>query len=200
MNDKLDFSKNNGLIPAIIQDAVTRKVLMLGYMNEESLKLTRETGLVTFYSRSRQELWTKGETSGNSMRVIKIMADCDRDTLLIFAEPAGPVCHDGPDTCFNEINQGDLFFIQHLQEVIQSRKREMPEGSYTTKLFSQGTAKVAQKVGEEAVETVIEAMGNNGQAFLNEAADLLYHYLVLLVEKGWSLEDVARILADRHKA
>jgi phosphoribosyl-ATP pyrophosphohydrolase/phosphoribosyl-AMP cyclohydrolase len=200
MNEKLDFTKNNGLIPAIIQDAVTRKVLMLGYMNEESLRLTRETGLVTFYSRSRQELWTKGETSGNSMRVKKIMADCDRDTLLIFAEPAGPVCHDGPDTCFNEINQGDLFFIQHLQELVQSRKREMPEGSYTTKLFAQGTAKVAQKVGEEAVELVIEAMGQNGQAFLNEAADLLYHYLVLLAEKGWSLEDVARVLADRHRA
>ncbi|HBB90198.1 MAG TPA: bifunctional phosphoribosyl-AMP cyclohydrolase/phosphoribosyl-ATP diphosphatase [Bacteroidales bacterium] len=198
MDEKLDFSKSNGLIPAIVQDSVTRKVLMLGYMNEEALRMTRETGLVTFYSRSRKTLWTKGETSGNSMKLVRIMVDCDRDTLLVLAEPAGPVCHDGPDTCFNEINRGELFFLDHLQSLIQSRKRELPENSYTTKLFRKGTGKIAQKVGEEAVELVIEAMGKDDQAFLNEAADLMYHYLVLLVEKGVTLEEVAGILAQRH--
>lgn len=198
MDEKLDFSKNNGLIPAIVQDSVTRKVLMLGYMNEEALRMTRETGLVTFYSRSRKTLWTKGETSGNSMKLDRIMVDCDRDTLLVLAEPAGPVCHDGPDTCFNEINRGELFFLDHLQSLIQSRKRELPENSYTTKLFRKGTGKIAQKVGEEAVELVIEAMGTDDQAFLNEAADLMYHYMVLLVEKGVTLEEVAGILAQRH--
>ncbi len=198
MDEKLDFSKNNGLIPAIVQDSVTRKVLMLGYMNEEALRMTRETGLVTFYSRSRKTLWTKGETSGNSMKLVRIMVDCDRDTLLVLAEPAGPVCHDGPDTCFNEINRGELFFLDHLQSLIHSRKRELPENSYTTKLFRKGTGKIAQKVGEEAVELVIEAMGTDDQAFLNEAADLMYHYIVLLVEKGVTLEDVAGILAQRH--
>jgi phosphoribosyl-ATP pyrophosphohydrolase/phosphoribosyl-AMP cyclohydrolase len=199
MDEKLDFSKNNGLIPAIVQDEVTRKVLMLGYMNEESLKLTRETGLVTFYSRSRKTLWTKGETSGNSMQVKKIMVDCDRDTLLILAHPSGPVCHDGPDTCFNEINEGSLFFLDRLQTVIQQRKREMPEKSYTTGLFSQGTGKIAQKVGEEAVELIIESLREDDQAFLGEAADLLYHYMVLLVDRGYVLEDVAAVLSDRHR-
>jgi phosphoribosyl-ATP pyrophosphohydrolase/phosphoribosyl-AMP cyclohydrolase len=198
MDEKLDFSKNNGLIPAIVQDSVTRKVLMLGYMNEEALRLTRETGLVTFYSRSRKTLWTKGETSGNSMKLVSIMVDCDRDTLLVLAEPAGPVCHDGPDTCFNEINRGDLFFLDNLQSLIQSRKRELPENSYTSKLFRKGTGKIAQKVGEEAVELVIEAMGRDDHAFLNEAADLMYHYLVLLVERGMRLQDVASVLAERH--
>jgi len=199
MDSKLDFSKGNGLIPAIIQDDLTRKVLMLGYMNEESLRITRESGLVTFFSRTRDVLWTKGETSGNSLRVKKIIADCDRDTLLIMARPDGPVCHDGPDTCFNEINQADLVFLDYLQELIKERKRTMPEGSYTTKLFKKGTAKIAQKVGEEAVELVIEAMKSDDEAFLNESADLMYHLIVLLVDRGWTLEDVAKVLADRHK-
>jgi len=199
MDEKLDFSKGNGLIPAIVQDDLTRKVLMMGYMNEESLRITRETGLVTFYSRSRNSLWTKGETSGNSLHLKKILVDCDRDTLLIMASPDGPVCHDGPDTCFNEINKTDLMFLDSLQELIQERKRTMPEGSYTTKLFKKGTAKIAQKVGEEAVEVVIEAMKSDDEAFLNEGADLMYHFMVLLVDRGWTLEDVAKVLALRHK-
>lgn len=199
MDEKLDFTKNNGLIPAIIQDDQTRKVLMLGYMNEESLRLTRETGLVTFYSRSRDTLWTKGETSGNSLRVKRIMVDCDRDTLLIMAKPDGPVCHDGPDTCFNEINQADLFYLDYLQDVIRERKHDMPEGSYTAKLFKKGTARIAQKVGEEAVELIIESMKKDDEAFLNEGADLIYHFIVLLVDRGWSLQDVAKVLAGRHK-
>lgn len=198
MDEKLDFLKGNGLIPAIIQDDLTRKVLMLGYMSEESLRITRETGLVTFYSRSRDTLWTKGETSGNSLRVKKIIPDCDRDTLLIMARPDGPVCHDGPDTCFNEINQTDLVYLDYLQDVIKDRKHTMPENSYTAKLFKKGTAKIAQKVGEEAVELIIEAMSSDDEAFLNESADLLYHMIVLLVDRGWSLQDVARVLASRH--
>ncbi len=200
MDEKLDFSKGNGLVPAIIQDDLTRKVLMLGYMSEESLKITRETGLVTFFSRTRDKLWTKGETSGNSLRVRKIIADCDRDTLLIMARPDGPVCHDGPDTCFNEINQTDLVYFDFLQELIKERKHTLPDGSYTAKLFSKGTAKIAQKVGEEAVELVIEAMKSDDEAFLNESADLMYHLIVLLVDRGWTLQDVARVLAGRHKA
>ncbi|MCK9327143.1 MAG: bifunctional phosphoribosyl-AMP cyclohydrolase/phosphoribosyl-ATP diphosphatase HisIE [Bacteroidales bacterium] len=199
MSEKLDFKKENGLIPAIIQDDLTRKVLMLGYMSEESLKITRETGLVTFYSRSRQTLWTKGETSGNSLKVKKILVDCDRDTLLIMATPAGPVCHDGPDTCFNEINEPDILFLDYLQQLILQRKRELPEGSYTAELFRKGTAAMAQKTGEEAVELVIEAMGNNDAAFLDEAADLLFHYLVLLADRGLSLQDVTRTLYQRHQ-
>jgi phosphoribosyl-AMP cyclohydrolase / phosphoribosyl-ATP pyrophosphohydrolase len=200
MNEKLDFSKGNGLIPAIIQDDLTRKVLMLGYMNEESLRITRETGLVTFFSRTRDVLWTKGETSGNSLRVKKIIADCDRDTLLIMARPDGPVCHDGPDTCFNEINQTDLVYLDFLQDLIKDRKHNMPDGSYTAKLFRKGTAKIAQKVGEEAVELVIESMKSDEEAFLNESADLLYHLIVLLVDRGWTLQDVAKVLASRHKS
>ena len=199
MSEKLDFKKENGLIPAIIQDDLTRKVLMLGYMNEESLKITRETGLVTFYSRSRQTLWTKGETSGNSLKVKKILIDCDHDTLLIMATPAGPVCHDGPDTCFNEINEPDILFLDYLQQLIFQRKRELPEGSYTAELFRKGTAAMAQKTGEEAVELVVEAMGNNDAAFLDEAADLLFHYLVLLADRGLSLQDVTRTLYQRHQ-
>lgn len=199
MKESIDFQKGSGLIPAIVQDASSRKVLMLGYMNEEAYQQTRETGLVTFYSRSRQTLWTKGETSGNSMAVRKILIDCDRDTLLILADPAGPVCHDGPDTCFNEINRGDIHFIDHLQEVIRERKHDLPENSYTARLFRGGTPLIARKVGEEAVECVIESLGSDPDRFLNEAADLLFHYLVLLADKGWSLEDVARILRDRHK-
>jgi len=196
--EKLDFKKGDGLIPAVVQDDQSRKVLMLGYMNEEALRLTRETGLVTFYSRSRQELWTKGETSGNSLHVKKILVDCDQDTLLIMAHPDGPVCHDGPDTCFNEINDSHLSFLDHLESVIKERKMDMPAGSYTTKLFTAGREKIAQKVGEEAVELVIEAMKNQDETLLNESADLVYHLLVLLADRGYSLRDVARVLQSRH--
>ena len=199
MSEKLDFSKGNGLIPAIIQDDLTRKVLMLGYMNEESLKITRETGMVTFYSRSRDTLWTKGETSGNSLRVKKIIVDCDRDTLLIMARPDGPVCHDGPDTCFNEINETDLMFLDYLQSLLLKRKQELPEKSYTAGLFREGTTKIAQKTGEEAVELILEALKTDDDAFLNEAADLLFHYMMLLIDRGYTLQDVSRILHHRHK-
>ena len=197
--EKLDFKKSEGLIPVIVQDDQSRKVLMLGYMNEDALKITRETGLVTFYSRSRQTLWTKGETSGNSMHVKKIMVDCDRDTLLILAHPDGPVCHDGPDTCFNEINETHLAFLEFLENLIHERKRLLPEGSYTTKLFNSGISKTAQKVGEEAVEWILEAMKEDDEAFLNEAADLLYHMMVLLAHKDYQLRDVVRVLAARHR-
>lgn len=199
MDEKLDFSKGNGLIPAIIQDELTRKVLMLGYMSEESLKITRETGLVTFYSRSRDTLWTKGETSGNALRMKKIIVDCDRDTLLVMARPDGPVCHDGPDTCFNEINETDLVFLDYLQHVIHDRKREMPEDSYTARLFLKGPSKIAQKLGEESVELILESMKDDDQAFLNESADLLFHFMILLVDRGYTLQDVAKILSERHK-
>jgi len=160
---------------------------------------TRETGLVTFYSRSRETLWTKGETSGNSLRVKQIRIDCDQDTLLIMARPDGPVCHDGPDTCFNEINDPGMVFLDYLQDLINDRKRKMPAGSYTTSLFESGTGRIAQKVGEEAVELVIEAMKDGDNAVLNEAADLLYHMMVLLADKGLEIVDVVKVLRDRHK-
>ncbi|MFO7616199.1 MAG: bifunctional phosphoribosyl-AMP cyclohydrolase/phosphoribosyl-ATP diphosphatase HisIE [Bacteroidales bacterium] len=199
MSENLDFSKGNGLIPAIVQDDLTRKVLMLGYMNEESLRVTRETGMVTFYSRSRDTLWTKGETSGNSLRMKKILVDCDRDTLLVMARPDGPVCHDGPDTCFNEINETDLMFLDFLQALLLKRKQELPEKSYTAGLFREGTARIAKKTGEEAVELILEALRGDDDAFLNEAADLLFHYLILLIDRGYSLQDVSRTLQQRHK-
>ena len=186
---KLDFEKGGGLIPAIVQDEQSRKVLMLGYMNEDAYRITLKTGLVTFYSRTRKVLWTKGASSGNSMEVRKILIDCDQDTLLIMARPSGPVCHDGPDTCFNEINDGGYSFLEYLQALVKERKREAPEGSYTSGLFKKGTAGIAQKVGEEAVELVIEAMRHNDEAFLHESADLIYHLMVLLVDKGWEMKD-----------
>ena len=155
----IDFDKGNGLVPVIIQDDQTMKVLMLGYMNAEAWKKTNDSGLVTFYSRSRNTLWTKGETSGNFLPVKKVMIDCDNDTILILARPKGPACHKGPDTCFNQVNKSNLFFLEYLQGLIDNRKLTMPEGSYTTKLFEKGVGRIAQKVGEEAVETVIEAMG-----------------------------------------
>ncbi len=197
----LDFSKlGNGLIPAIIQDAQTNTVLMLGFMNEEALKKTQELGKVTFFSRTKQRLWTKGEESGNFLNVVSIASDCDDDTLLIKANPVGPVCHTGNDTCFNETNQskGDIRFLTHLQDVIDQRKREMPKGSYTTTLFEKGINRIAQKVGEEAVETVIEAKDHNDDLFLNEAADLTYHLEVLLTAKGFRIEDVVEVLQKRH--
>ncbi len=196
----LDFSKLNGLVPAIIQDQRTSKVLMLGFMNEEALQKTTETGQVPFFSRAKNRLWTKGEESGNFLNVISIESDCDNDTLLIKVNPVGPVCHTGSDTCWNEKNeQNGLDFLKKLQDFIDQRKAEMPEGSYTTSLFRSGTAKIAQKVGEEAVETVIEAMANNDERLIYEASDLLYHLIVLMTHKGFRLEDLARELQKRHK-
>jgi len=203
----MDFEKLNGLVPAIIQDANTETVLMLGFMNEEALDKTREEGKVTFFSRTKNRLWTKGEESGNFLHVVEILEDCDRDTLLIKTNPAGPVCHTGSDTCFNEKNTGsgvsrdpeDLAFIVQLQQLIHKRKKEMPADSYTTSLFNAGINKIAQKVGEEAVELVIESKDNNDELFLNEAADLLYHLLVLFTAKGKDIKDVVSVLEQRHK-
>ena len=196
---KLDFDKLNGLIPAIIQDNKTNKVLMLGFMNKEAYSKTVSEKLVTFYSRTKNRLWTKGEESGNFLDVVEIIEDCDKDTLLIKANPRGPVCHTGNDTCFNEKNTDVYDFLEYLQNLIDRRKKEMPEGSYTTKLFKAGINKVAQKVGEEAVELVIEAKDNNENLFLNEAADLMYHFLVLLTAKNYRIEDVIKVLQSRHK-
>ncbi len=195
----IDFKKMDGLVPAIIQDAVTQKVLMLGFMNEEAYQKTVETGKVTFWSRSRNTLWTKGETSGNFLNVVEILNDCDQDTLLIKARPDGPTCHTGADTCWGEENvTNPLLFLSELSDFIERRHKEMPEGSYTTKLFSQGINKIAQKVGEEALETVIEATnGTNGQ-LVYEASDLLYHLIVMLTDKGLRIEDVAEELHRRH--
>jgi phosphoribosyl-ATP pyrophosphohydrolase/phosphoribosyl-AMP cyclohydrolase len=198
---KLDFDKlGNGLLPAIIQDSETSAVLMLGFMNEESLKKTQELGKVTFYSRTKKRLWTKGEESGNFLNVVSIQSDCDNDSLLIKVNPDGPTCHTGNDTCWGDENEkDDILFLKHLQDFIDKRKEEMPEGSYTTSLFNDGTAKIAQKVGEEAVETVIEAMANNDERLLYEGSDLLYHLIVLLSHKGYRIEDLARELMKRHK-
>jgi phosphoribosyl-ATP pyrophosphohydrolase/phosphoribosyl-AMP cyclohydrolase len=195
----LDFNKMGGLIPAIIQDDQTNKVLMLGYMNEESFAKTQEIGKVTFFSRSKQRLWTKGEESGNFLYVVSISEDCDQDTLLIKVNPVGPVCHTGNDTCFNETNEEDVMFLKYLQDFILRRRREMPEGSYTTSLFTKGVERIAQKVGEEAVETVIEAMTGDGDRLLYESSDLLYHLIVLLTYKGFRIEDLAKELKKRHK-
>ena len=196
---KLDYDKMGGLVPAIIQDNVTRHVLMLGFMNEEALHKTIETGKVTFFSRTKGRLWTKGEQSGNFLYVKSIVPDCDNDTLLIKVTPAGPVCHTGSDTCFGEKNDDDFLFIQYLQDFIEKRKREMPEGSYTTSLFNSGIIRMAQKVGEEAVETVIEATNGTDDRLIYEASDLLYHLIVLLTSKGYRIEDLARELKKRHK-
>lgn len=195
----LDFRKQDGLIPAIIQDADTDKVLMLGYMNEEAFQKTSETGLVTFYSRSRKCLWTKGETSGNFLRLVSMSADCDNDTLLVKARPDGPVCHTGADTCWGETNRRDsVRFLSDLQAFINKRHEEMPEGSYTTSLFKEGTGRMAQKVGEEAVETVIEAMSGDNDRLIYEASDLIYHLIVLLTSKGLGIENVTDDLRKRH--
>lgn len=199
-NTQLDFSKLNGLIPAIIQDNTTNVVLMLGFMNEEALAKTEESGQVTFFSRSKNRLWTKGEESGNFLNVVSIASDCDNDTLLIKVNPVGPVCHTGDDTCWGETNEeSDIQFLEYLQDFIDQRKEEMPEGSYTTSLFQKGTRKITQKVGEEAVETIIGAMANDDENFLYEGADLLYHLIVLLTHKGYRIEDLARELKKRHK-
>ena len=197
---EIEFEKYaDGLAPAIVQDSVTGKVLMLGCMNREALEKTREEGKVTFFSRSRQSLWTKGEESGNFLLLKGIAVDCDRDTLLIQAVPLGPVCHTGADTCWNEKNRRDDFLVC-LEETIDQRRREGdPESSRIAKLFSKGINKIAQKVGEEAVELVIEAKDDNERLFLNEAADLLFHFLILLNAKGYNLQDVTDILKERHK-
>ena len=195
----LDFNKSGGLIPAIVQDAQTNVVLMLGFMNEEAYKKTLETNKVTFYSRSKQCLLTKGETSGNFFNVVKILADCDNDTILIKANPTDPACHSGTDTCFGEKNQDGIYFLQYLQEFINRRFIEKPEGSYTTSLFNSGVNRMAQKVGEEAIETVIEATNGTDSNFIYEASDMIYHLIVLLTSKGFTLEDLAKELKKRHK-
>ena len=196
---KIDFEKMGGLVPAIIQDAVTQKVLMLGFMNEEAYLKTLDTKHVTFWSRTRNTLWTKGETSGNFLNLVDIKVDCDNDTLLIQAHPDGPTCHTGTDTCWGEENHvNPLLFLTELQDFINRRKEEMPEGSYTTKLFKEGINKIAQKVGEEALETVIEATNGTSDHLVYEASDLLYHLLVMLTEKGLRIEEVAQELQKRH--
>lgn len=194
----LDFGKMNGLVPAIIQDNYTQKVLMLGFMNEEAYNKTVETGKVTFFSRTKNRLWTKGEESGNFLHVVSIAADCDNDTLLIKVNPAGPVCHTGADTCWGEKNEQDIMFLKELQDFIDKRHEEMPEKSYTTSLFKSGVNKMAQKVGEEAVETIIEAGNGTDERLIYEGADLLYHLIVLLTSKGYRIEDLARELKERH--
>ena len=195
-----DFNKdNNGLMPAIIQDFRTGKVLMLGFMNEASFSKTKESGKVTFFSRSKNRLWTKGEVSGHFLEVKEIKLDCDNDTFLIKANPLGPVCHIGNDTCWNEKNEEDFSFLHYLEKLINDRKRNPREGSYTNSLFNKGLNKIAQKVGEEAVEVVIEAKDTNDDLFKNESADLLYHLLVLFAEKGIPLNDVLTVLKERHK-
>ncbi len=195
----LDFEKVDGLIPAIIQDNETSKVLMLGYMNEEALEKTKATGKVTFYSRTKQRLWTKGEESGNFLNLVSMEADCDKDTLLIKVNPVGPVCHTGSDTCFGEKNEEDILFFKYLQGFIEKRHQEMPEGSYTTSLFQSGINRMAQKVGEEALESVIEACNGTDERLIYESADMLYHLIVMLTSKGLSIEDLARELQKRHK-
>ena len=195
----MNFEKLNGLIPAIIQEPTGGKVLMTGFMNEEALQKTRETGKITFFSRTRNTLWTKGETSGNFLKVIQIYEDCDNDTLLIYAEPSGPVCHTGDATCFHEDPGPELAFISHLQKVISGRKGASPESSYTARLFEKGLPRIAQKVGEEAVECVIEAMKGDKEKFKEEAADLLYHLMVLLAEQEMEIADVVKVLEGRHK-
>ena len=196
---QIDFEKGGGLVPAIIQDPTTGKVLMLGYMNQEAYEKTMATGKVTFYSRSRQCLWTKGETSGNYLHLVSISVDCDNDTLLVKATPDGPTCHTGTDTCWGEKNETNpLLFLSELQDFIIKRHEEMPEGSYTTSLFKDGLNRMAQKVGEEALELVIEAVNGTNDRRIDAGSDLLYHLIVLLTSKGLRIEDMARELQERH--
>lgn len=196
----IDFEKLNGLVPAVVQDSQTHKILMVGFMNADAVNKTLETGQVTFFSRTKNRLWTKGEESGNFLNVVSVLVDCDNDTLLVKANPVGPVCHTGADTCFDEKNaKTGVQFLSFLQDLIEKRKLEMPEGSYTTSLFAKGTRKITQKVGEEAVETIIGAMANDDENFIYESADLVYHLMVLLTHKGFRIEDIARELEKRHK-
>lgn len=195
----IDFEKMGGLVPAIIQDAKTKNVLMLGFMNQEAYEKTLQTGKVTFWSRSRQKLWTKGETSGNFLDLVSMAVDCDNDTLLVKATPHGPTCHTGTDTCWGESNDASpLLFLKELQDFIEQRHEQMPEGSYTTRLFKDGVNKMAQKLGEEALETVIEATNGTNDKLVYEASDMLYHLLVLLTSKGLRIEDIAAELQKRH--
>jgi phosphoribosyl-ATP pyrophosphohydrolase/phosphoribosyl-AMP cyclohydrolase len=196
---KADFAKGNGLLPAIIQDAKTAKVLMLGYLNQEALEKTLAEQRVTFYSRSKERLWTKGESSGNFLELVEISLDCDQDSFLIKVDPVGPVCHTGSDSCFNEVNE-PLNFLDKLETIILDRKHNPSDKSYTSSLFKKGMNKVAQKVGEEAVELVIEAKDDNKDLFLGEAADLMYHYLVLLAAKDIRMKEVLDLLKSRHQA
>lgn len=197
---KVDFKKyRDGLVPAVVQDYVTQKVLMLGFMNEEALRLTEETGLVSFYSRSKKRLWTKGEESGHHLQLRQVLIDCDNDSLLIKAEPTGPVCHTGADTCWSEKNHKEDF-LYYLEHLIALRKNSTDEKSYVRQLFAKGINKIAQKVGEEAVELVIEAKDVNRPLFLNEAADLLFHYIVLLQAKNCTLTEVISVLQERHQS
>lgn len=195
----IDFEKMNGLVPVVIQDSRTLKVLMLGFMNKDAYDKTIETNKVTFYSRTRNCLWTKGETSGNYLNVVSIDNDCDNDTLLIKVIPEGPVCHKGTDTCWGEKNEANpLMFLTELQDFIETRYREMPDGSYTTSLFKDGLNRMAQKVGEEALETVIEAVNGNDERLIYEASDMFYHLIVLLTSKHLRIEDIAEELKKRH--
>ena len=197
---KIDFNKNkDGLVPAIIQDAITKNVLMLGYMNEEALKKTEETKKVTFFSRTKQRLWTKGEESGNFLNLVTVQNDCDNDTLLITVNPVGPTCHKGTDTCWGEENKSSFGFLSELEKVIKDRKdNQENEESYVASLFRKGINKIAQKVGEEAVEVVIEAKDDDDRLFLDESSDLLFHYLILLQAKGFTLQDIEKVLKSRH--
>lgn len=196
---EIDFDKMNGLVPAIVQDAVTKSVLMLGFMNKEAYDKTVETKKVTFWSRSRNTLWTKGETSGNYLNLVSIENDCDKDTLLVKVHPDGPTCHTGTDTCWGEDNTANpLLFLTELQDFIEKRHEEMPEGSYTTSLFKDGLNRMAQKVGEEALEAVIEAVNGTDERLIYEASDMFYHLIVLLTSKGLRIEDVAKELMVRH--
>ena len=196
---EIDFEKLGGLVPAIIQDATTKNVLMLGFMNEQAYHKTIETGKVTFWSRTRNCLWTKGETSGNFLNLVSIQNDCDNDTVLVKVNPIGPTCHKGTDTCWGETNEANpLLFLTELQDFIEKRHQEMPEGSYTTKLFKDGVNKMAQKVGEEALETVIEATNGTNEKLIYEASDMMYHLIVLLTSKGLRIEDIAQELHKRH--
>lgn len=196
----IDFKKMDGLIPAVVQDSNTGKVLMLGYMDEAALVQTKASGRITFFSRSKNRLWTKGETSGNFLELVSIQEDCDGDAILVKAKPLGPVCHTGADTCFGEVNHSsETAFIDQLRRIIKERRENPSPASYTSSLFAKGINKLAQKVGEEAVELVIEAKDNNKELFLGEAADLLFHYLVLLEAKGYELDEVVEVLKQRHK-
>lgn len=197
---EIDFEKMNGLVPAVIQDATTQKVLMLGFMNQEAYNKTIETGKVTFFSRTKNRLWTKGEESGNVLHVVDIKNDCDNDTLLIQVHPAGPVCHTGTDTCWGEKNEANpLLFLSELQDFIEKRYQEMPEGSYTTSLFKDGINRMAQKVGEEALEAVIEAVNGTDERLIYEGSDMIYHLIVLLTSKGMRIEQMAAELQKRHQ-
>ena len=197
---ELNFSKNkDGLIPVIIQDSISMTVLMLGYMNDEAIRKTKKTGNVTFYSRTKKRLWTKGEESGNFLRLVNMKVDCDNDTILIYVKPEGPICHLGTDSCWGEKNLSKFGYLSQLEEIIAERKKDDKKNSYVASLFREGINKIAQKVGEEATETIIEAKDENKQLFLNESADLLFHYLILLQAKGFRLSDVEKVLLTRKR-